>query len=278
MASALFSNCLVIVRGGGDLASGVIFRLWKAGLPVVVTELPQPLVIRRPVAFASAVYDGTIVVEGVTARHALDAQEARAMLDSNCVPVLVDPSGVCMRALQPLVVVDARLAKTTLDTRIDDAPLVVALGPGFEAGRDCHAVIETKRGHNLGRVIWQGSAAANTGTPGDIQGHGRDRVLRAPVAGFTVGHTTIGDILAKGALVAEVDGQPVHAPFRGVLRGLIHPSVRVGPGMKIGDVDPRADPSYCFSLSDKSLAVGGGVVEAVFSAPQIISRLEKLIS
>lgn len=273
----LFNHCLIIVRGGGDLASGVIYRLWKAGFPVVVTELPQPLVIRRPVAFASAVFDGMVTVEDVTACRVEHAEDARGVLESGSVPVLVDPDGACVRMLQPGVVIDARLSKRVLDTRIDLASLVVALGPGFEAGRDCHAVVETKRGHTLGRVIWQGMAVPDSGQPGEVLGHSSERVLRAPAAGYVQGHAAIGDMLAAGALVAEVSGQSITAPFGGVLRGLIHPSVQVVAGMKIGDMDPRGDRSYCFTLSDKALAVGGGVVEAVLSAPQIAARLTGLM-
>jgi xanthine dehydrogenase accessory factor len=264
-------NILVLVRGGGDLASGVAYRLHQAGFPVVITELAQPAMVRRAVAFAEAVYTGRVAIEGIVGRLAAGAVEARQALAGGEVPVLVDPVGASLRAFAPPVVVDARLAKKNLGTRLSDAPLVIALGPGFTAGADCHAVVETKRGHTLGRVIWQGSAAADTGIPDGVAGHSSDRVLRAPAAGHLVAHRHIGDQVAAGDLIAEVapNGGPdagparITAPFAGVLRGLVHPAVAVTAGMKVGDLDPRGQREYCFSISDKALAVGGGVLEAI---------------
>lgn len=269
----LFERVAVVVRGGGDLASGVIYRLAKAGFPVTVTELAHPLAIRRAVAYASAVYEGEITVEGLTARRVERAADVPAVLAVGEIPVLVDDTGTALTALKPAVVVDARLAKRNLGTTMEDAPLVIALGPGFEVGKDCHAVIETNRGHGLGRVIWNGSAEPDTGTPGNVQGHAADRVLRAPVDGYVTPRAAIGDRLAKGDTVAVVGDLLIVAPFDGVLRGLIHPSVAVTRGMKIGDVDPRAVREHCFTISDKSLAVGGGVLEAILSAPQLASQL-----
>ncbi len=270
---ALFNDLLVVVRGGGDLASGVVYRLVKAGFPVIVTELAQPLVIRRTVAFASAVFDSQITVEGLTARR-VDAIDAiSAVLGADQVPVLIDEGGAVIRTLRPVIVVDARVAKRNLDTRPDDAPVVIALGPGFEAGRDCHAVIETNCGHTLGRVIRHGTAEPNTGHPGSVQGFRQERVLRAPAAGYVIGQAAIGDQVTAGAVIARVEDQEVHAPFDGVLRGLIHPAVRVPQGLKIGDVDPRGVREHCFTISDKALAIGGGVIEAVLSAPPVIARL-----
>lgn len=273
MASALFERVLVVVRGGGDLASGVIYRLAKTGFPVVVTELARPLAIRRAVAFAAAVFEGEIAVEDVRARRVDDADQARAVSAQGIVPVLVDEAGTALAALRPPVVVDARMAKANLGTARDDAQLVIALGPGFTAGVDCHAVIETNRGHYLGRVLWRGSAEPDTGQPGSVKGRVADRVLRAPADGLVAPHAQIGDRLRQGELVATVDGQPVVAPFDGVLRGLIHPSVPVWSGLKIGDVDPRGDRDHCFTISEKSLAIGGGVLEAILSAPQLAGLL-----
>jgi xanthine dehydrogenase accessory factor len=272
---ALFSFLPVIVRGGGDLASGVIYRLVKAGFPVLVTELARPLVIRRTVAFASAVFEGQITVEGLTARRIAQIGEVSAAWAAGEIPVLVDEQGDSVSALTPLVVIDARMAKRSLGTTIHDAPVVIALGPGFEAGRDCHAVIETNRGHFLGRVIRQGTAEPNTGQPGSVQGRGAERVARAPADGFVIPQAAIGDSIKQGAVVARVGDLSVKAPFDGVLRGLIHPSVPVTQGMKIGDVDPRGTREHCFTMSDKALAIGGGVLEAVFSAPPIIARLSR---
>mgnify|MGYP005839233407 CR=1 FL=1 len=270
----LFRHVPVIVRGGGDLASGVVYRLVKAGFPVLVTEVARPLAIRRTVAFASAVYEGQITVEGVTARLIAGPEEAVACWAAGQVPVLVDPAGESIATLQPVVLIDGRMAKRNLDTAMSDAPLVIALGPGFVAGEDCHAVIETKRGHFLGRVIWRGAAAPDTGRPGSVQGHEADRVLRAPSDGELLALAQIGDAVQAGQVLATVAGQPVHAPFDGVLRGLLHPSVPVTRGMKIGDVDPRGVRAHCFTISEKSLAVGGGVLEAILSAPQLAQVLQ----
>lgn len=264
-----FDDIRVLVRGGGDLASGVVYRLIKAGFPVLVTELAQPLAIRRTVAYASAVFDGTICVDGVRGRRVESVEEAFGVLDVGEVPVLVDPEGdESLSGFGPQVLVDARVAKRNLGVTRDQALLVIGLGPGFSAGEDCHAVVETQRGHALGRVLWDGPAAADTGQPGNIAGQTGGRVLRAPAAGSVVPDVQIGDHVIHGQRVASVNGEAVNAPFDGVLRGLIHPSVSVTAGMKIGDVDPRGVPAYCWTISDKALAVGGAVVEAILSASQ----------
>jgi len=264
-----FNHLPVVVRGGGDLASGVIYRLFKAGFPVFVTELERPLVIRRMVAFASAVYEGDICVEGITARLAENVDDARRILAGGMIPVLVDPRAVHLLAIGPAVVVDARMAKRNLGTKRTDARLVIALGPGFVAGDDCHAIVETKRGHYLGRVIWKGSAQPNTGRPGDVEGWSSKRVLRSPGDGYVVPRVDIGERVRADMVIATVNEQPVVAPFDGVLRGLIHPSVEVTRGLKIGDVDPRGVRDHCFTISEKALAIGGGVLEAILSAPQL---------
>jgi xanthine dehydrogenase accessory factor len=269
----LFEDVSVVIKGGGDLATGVAYRLVKTGFPVLITELERPLAIRRTVAFASAVYEGHITVEGLAARRIDHASKARAAWAADQVPVLVDPVGASLAALTPAVVVDARVAKCNLGTSIREAPLVIALGPGFEAGRDCHAVIETNRGHDLGRVLWQGCAEPDTGRPGAINGREADRVLRATVEGHVMPFAQIGDRVSEGQPLAAVGGMPVAAPFDGVLRGLIHPSVYVTVGLKIGDMDPRGEERYCFTISDKSLAIGGGVLEAILSAPQLVPFL-----
>ncbi len=254
---------MVIIKGGGDLASGVAHRLHRAGFQVVITELPQPTVIRRTVAFASAVFEGQVTVEGVTARRLDDLAAVPTALAEGVIPVLVDPPAEAVRRLRPDVVVDAIMAKRNTGTRFTDAPVVVALGPGFVAGVDCHAVVETQRGHYLGRVILTGTAAPNTGEPGETAGVGGERVLRAPVAGTFRGRRRISELVAAGDVVAEVDGVPVIAAIAGVLRGLLHDGLAVPPGMKVGDVDPRGQPEYCFTISDKARTVAGGVLEAI---------------
>jgi xanthine dehydrogenase accessory factor len=259
---------LVVVRGGGDLATGVVWRLTRVGARVLVTELAEPLTVRRTVALSTAVTDGSVDVQGMVGRRIGDLAEAAAVLDAGEVPVLVSP-GLPPRddvahhlGSPPDVVVDARLAKRNIDTTIGDAPLVVALGPGFTAGVDCHAVIETMRGHHLGRVLWQGSAAPNTGTPGTVAGRNVERVLRAPADGVVRWEVTIGDVVRDGQLIGRVGDTEMHALFDGVVRGLIRDGDQVKPPLKIGDVDPRVD-TPCDEISDKALAIGGGVVEAV---------------
>ncbi len=259
----------VLIKGAGDLATGVALRLMRCGFPVILTELAQPLAVRRTVSFAQAVYDGAWQVEEVTAQRATPEQ-AMALAAQGIAPVLVEPSAETVRALAPAVLVDAILAKRNTGTHIDDASLVIALGPGFAAGVDCHAVIETNRGHWLGRVIWQGAAEPNTGTPGIVGGRGVERVLRAPAAGSLTPHVQIGDTVAAGEPVATLttaagEAIAIRAPFAGRLRGMIHPSVAVTPGMKIGDVDARAARDFCFTVSDKALAVAGGALEAILA-------------
>jgi xanthine dehydrogenase accessory factor len=267
MSVALFDS-LVLIRGAGDLGSGVAYRLIKAGFPVVMTEIASPLMVRTTVSYGTAVYYTSVIIEGIIARHVtLDA--APTLLGEGILPVLVDPRGESIRALHPAVVVDARVAKANLDTTIGDAPLVIGLGPGFTAGLDCHAVVETNRGHNLGRVIWQGSAEPDTGVPARVNGKQAERVLRAPHDGELVQVVAIGERVNAGSVIAHVDETPILAPFDGVLRGLMDNPVHVTAGLKIGDLDPRARREHCFTISDKSLAVGGGVVEAIFTAPQI---------
>ena len=266
----LFPGTLALVRGGGDLASGVVYRLHRAGFPVAVAELARPLAVRRAVAFAEAIYAGEVLIEDIVGRRASGVAEAQAALDKGEVPVMVDPVNEAGRQLSPAVVVDGRMAKVNLGTTLVDAPLVIGIGPGFTAGVDCQAVVETKRGHTLGRVLWQGAAAPDTGLPEGVAGHGGERVLRASVAGRVVGRKEIGDAVAPGEIVAEIESAAnaaaaVYAPFAGVLRGLIHPNAPVCAGMKVGDLDPRGDREACFTISDKALSVGGGVLEAVLT-------------
>lgn len=255
---------MVLVRGAGDLATGVIARLHRAGFSVLATETAQPTVIRRAASFARAVYEGEATVDGLLARRA-SLDEAPRLLAQGFIPVVVDPEGLAITRLRPQVVVDAVIAKRNLGTRITDAPLVIALGPGFTAGADAHAVIETNRGHDLGRVLWSGAAEPDTGIPGEIGGHGADRVMRSPAAGVFHARAEIGDSVAAGQTVAEVNGQPVVAQLAGILRGLLQDGLTVGVGWKVGDVDPRATRSNCFSISDKANAVAGGVLEAILA-------------
>ncbi len=255
----LFAEHRVIVRGGGDLATGVVARLRRAGFPVIVCELAYPLTVRRTVALSSAVLDGLAIVEGVEA-HRATVDEVDGLLGDGLVPVLVSPR---LPEIERSIVVDARLAKRNIDSAITDAPLVICLGPGFTARLDCHAVIETQRGPRLGRVLWHGSAEPNSGVPGEVGGRGSDRVLRAPIAGAVAWDVCIGDVVDPGS-VGSVGGHPVVAPFRGLVRGLIAAGTDVPAGLKIGDIDPRLDVAID-EISDKALAIGGGVLEAALS-------------
>lgn len=254
---------LVLIRGAGDLASGIALRLWHCGIQVVMTETAQPTTIRRTVAFSDAVPMGCARVEDVTAQRAESVPEARALLEAGVLPVLVDPDCACRRELQPDALVDAILAKRNLGTGITDAPIVVGVGPGFTVGVDCHAVVETMRGHTLGRVYYAGSALPNTNIPGLIGGFAGERVLRAPADGVFAATHKIGDTVEAGETVGFVAGQPMVCTISGVLRGLLADGVPVYKGMKSGDVDPRCRPEYCQTASDKALAIAGGVLEAI---------------
>jgi len=259
----MLDHIQVVVKGAGDLATGVIHRLHRAGMRVTATELPQPLVIRRAVAFASAVYEGVWEVEGVAARRVTDETGMDRVLAAGKVPVWVDPQARVVQRLHPDVVIDAIMAKRNTGTSIADAPVVVALGPGFTAGRDCHAIIDTMRGHDLGRVIYHGQAQPDTGIPGKVGGEAARRVLRAPADGLFVGQRKIGDVVQAGETVAQVSGQPVVARIDGVLRGLLHDGLTVRAGCKVGDVDPRAIIEHCFTISDKARAIGGSALETI---------------
>jgi xanthine dehydrogenase accessory factor len=222
-------------------------------------------VVRRTVAFAEAVFTGETFVQGVVARLARDVSEVLEMVNQDVLPVIIDPDASCRRQLRPRVIVDAIMAKENRGTTMDDAPLVVGLGPGFSAGMDCHAVVETNRGHDLGRVLWQGPAEPDTKIPGEVGGYRGARVLRAPADGHVEAQVRIGEQVCEGQQIAHVNGMPLVAPFLGVLRGIVHPDLAVKAGMKIGDLDARTDPRHCFTISDKSLAVGGGVLEAILT-------------
>lgn len=259
---------LIIVRGGGDLATGTIYKLKKCGFQVLILEVSSPSAIRRNVAFCEAVYQGKQTVEDMTCYRAESLRQAEEMLDQGKLAVLVDPAGESIGRLRPLTVVDAILAKKNLGTHREMAPITVALGPGFVAGSDVDAVIETKRGHNLGRVLWEGSAAPNTGIPGIIAGYGKERVIHCPAGGILRNVKSITDTVCKGEVIAVVETEsgtvPVRASLDGILRGLIRDGYPVSAGFKIADIDPRADEyDNCFTISDKARCIAGGVLEAI---------------
>lgn len=260
----LFGDHLVVLRGGGDLATGAGYRLRRAGFPVLVFELEQPLAIRRGVAVATAIIDGRALIEDLDAIHIEDVEEALEVARSGAVPVVVSPA---LRQLpwEPSIVVDARHAKANHDTTINDAPLVIGLGPGFTAGVDCHAVIETMRGHFMGRVIWDGSPSATSGELGLRGGKPSERIVRAPTFGVLGWKVAIGDMVAAGDVLGDISGVPVRARIGGVVRGQLPSGYEVEWNWKIAEVDPRCDTRACFEISDKSLSVGGGVVEAALT-------------
>lgn len=257
------SEIRIVIRGGGDIATGVAWRLYQARFPVFITEIARPLAVRRKVCFCEAVWDGTAEVEGVRACRAETPEEARSIQSGGEIPVLVDPDLERLPPLAPDVLVDATLAKRNLGVTMDMAPLVIGLGPGFTAGEDVHRVVETKRGHNLGRVIADGRAAPDTGIPGNIGGYAIERVLRSPSDGVFSTLVELGTLVAPGEVVAEVEGQAVRTEIAGMVRGLIRPGIPVSKGMKVGDVDPRGKDAFLDTISDKALAVAGGVLEAV---------------
>ncbi|MBI2266729.1 MAG: EF2563 family selenium-dependent molybdenum hydroxylase system protein [Armatimonadetes bacterium] len=254
-------DSLVLIRGGGDLGSGTVHRLHESGFRnLFVLETGQPLAIRRTVCFSEAIFSWACEVEGVKAVRVHTPDEKPAGM----VGVVVDPQGVWIRRACCDILIDARMRKCESDARISDAPIVIGLGPGFEAGVHAHAVIETMRGHTLGRVIRQGRTLPNTGKPGEIGGQDVLRVLRAPCDGVIEKCAVIGDRVKEGQVLAEVCGIPIRAPISGLLRGFLRSGLQVERGLKVGDIDPRTDVDIHL-ISDKSRAVAGGVLEGILS-------------
>ncbi len=273
---------LVLIKGAGDLATGVAHRLYRAGFRVVMTELENPLVIRRPVSFARAVFETEAEVEGVRARKVTwSVQKSKdkveeqtlkevvsnvfAFLDQGIVPVVIDPFLHIRPHLKPDVFVEATLSKKNTGVSSDLAPLVIALGPGYYAGRDVHAVVETRRGHYLGRVIYDGEALPNDGVPGSVEGFSTERLIKTPGSGIFKAELAIGDLVAAGNTVGRIGDTLIRAEIEGIIRGLVQHGLEVKQGMKIGDIDPRKNRDYCFTISDKARAVGGAVLEAIMA-------------
>ena len=262
----------ILVRGAGDLASGVALRLYRTGLNIVMTELAAPLAVRRTVSFAEAIYEGSVDIEGVTGRRIEDPSDMLKILNvvsAHQIPVIIDPMCRAAGQLHPLVIIDGRMTKRAPEPLQHSAEMYIGLGPGFNAPAHCHAIVETERGHALGRVIWQGSALADSANPdGDVR-----RVLRSPAEGVLMSTARIGQHFEQGDAIATVGGVTVAAPFAGVLRGLLRPGIRARLGMKIGDLDARDDPRLTKLVSDKSLAVGGGVLEAMLARTEVRAKL-----
>lgn len=255
----------ICIRGGGELASAVAHRLYKCNFKVLLTETANPQAVRRQVAFCEAVHHGSKEVEGVLARLVSSPDEIETTWRDGNIPLMVDPETRVKAIIKPDVLIDAIIAKENTGVNITDAPLVIGLGIGFYAGRDVHIVIETNRGHNLGRVISSGEAEADTGTPGIIGGYSRERVFRAPEAGQFKTSRAIGELIKAGDIVAMVGDSPVKVEIDGIIRGLLSDGTNVYKGMKAGDVDPRGKKEYCYTISDKGRAIAGGVLEAILS-------------
>ncbi len=258
-------DIVIIIRGGGDLATGVAHRLYRSGFKVLLLEVAEPLVVRRTVSFAQAVIDGKTTVEDVTAVHAASLDEILGAWQQQEIPVYVDPALAILKDLKADVLIDATLAKRDTGMRPDMAPLTIALGPGFEAGRQVDVVIETNRGHDMGRLIFEGSAEPDTGAPGPVKGFSTERVLRAPCAGAVRHVVDIGTKVKKDDIVCYVGDMPVRTVFDGIVRGLIMNGREAPEGLKIGDVDPRPIQEYCCTISDKARALGGSALEAILS-------------
>lgn len=254
---------IIVIRGAGDLATGIAHRLYKSGFRLLLTDIEKPLVVRRCASFANAILIGEVEIEGVRAVKALSSESIAGIWDNNCIPILCDSECCILDKVKPLAVVDAIMAKKNLGTNRGMAPITVGVGPGFEAGVDVDAVVETKRGHDLGRSIYKGSAAADTGIPGNIMGYSQERLLRASRSGIIKNVLEIGDIVKQGDVVALIDNEPVKSSIAGVIRGLIADNTYVKEGLKIGDVDPRGIKEYCYTISDKARSVAGGVLEAI---------------
>ncbi|MCZ6548281.1 MAG: selenium-dependent molybdenum cofactor biosynthesis protein YqeB [Deltaproteobacteria bacterium] len=266
-----FYNLKILVRGGGEMASGIAHRLHRCHMRVLITEVPVPTTVRRPVAFADAVYRGSHTVEGIQAVRVHSFTEVTGVWKNDGIALLVDPEAGVRDAMRPTVIVDAIMAKKNMGTDRSDAPIVVGVGPGFTAGVNVHAVVESNRGHYLGRVLWQGQAEKNTGVPAPVAGYTDERVLRVPQKGLFESSHKIGDLVEAGEVLANVNGSPICAKINGVLRGLLKSGIEVEEGIKAGDIDPRGEREYCYLISDKARAIAGGVLEAILSSLKNLS-------
>ncbi|WP_313134386.1 selenium-dependent molybdenum cofactor biosynthesis protein YqeB [Anaerocolumna sp.] len=253
----------VLIKGAGDLATGIAYRLYKAGYDILMTEIPIPTTVRRIVAFSRVVYEKEAVIEGVRGVLVHTIEEVEKAHAEGAIPIIVDEKAAIRDIYAPEVVIDAIIAKVNLGTTMKEAPLVIGVGPGFTAGKDCHGVIETKRGHYLGKVIREGSAIPNTGIPGDVGGYTIERIIRASADGEFQPVADIGDLVEKDQIIAMTGGQPVYALMSGIVRGMLQAGVKVKEGMKCGDIDARCERNHCFTISDKARSIGGGVLEAV---------------
>jgi xanthine dehydrogenase accessory factor len=254
---------MILIKGAGDLATGVAHRLKKCGFNIIMTEISEPTMVRRTVAFSQAVYDKEVEVEGIKAVLASRKEDINKIIEEGNIAILVDEEAKIVEEIKPEIIIDAIIAKKNLGTKLDDAKIVIALGPGFTAGVDCHSVVETKRGHYLGKTIYSGSAIPNTGVPGAIGGYAKERIIRATDDGKISPVANIGDYVEKGDIVAYINETPIFAEINGIVRGMLQKDVKVFKGMKSGDIDPRCEKDHCFTISDKARSIGGGVLEAI---------------
>lgn len=256
----------VLIKGAGDLATGIAYECWLAGYEVLMTEIGVPLAVRREVSFSRAVYEGKARVEEAEGILVKSLEEAKRVIEGGKIAVIVDEHADIRKEYRPDVLVDGIMAKKNIGTGMEDAPVVIAIGPGFEAGVDCHYVIETQRGADLGHVINRGCALPNTGVPGEVGGYTRERLIQASADGRMEPVAKIADVVKKGQLVAWTGGVPVYAKMSGIVRGMLQEGVEVTEGLKIGDIDAREIESYCYEISDKARRIGQGVLEAISSA------------
>jgi xanthine dehydrogenase accessory factor len=256
-------NDIVVLRGGGDLATGIAHKLHRSGFRVLILEIERPLVIRRTVSFAQAIFNGRSEVEGVKAVKVNEVKQIYDIWENEDIPIIVDPKCNVLKDIKADVLIDAIIAKKNLGTNKNMAPITIAAGPGFNAGEDVHVVVETQRGHNLGRLIFEGFAEPNTGIPGIIKGFGKERVINSPGNGVIKNVLEIGDVVESGQVISYVGDIPVTAAIDGVLRGLIMDGMEVQKGLKIGDIDPRGIKEYCYTISDKARSIAGGMLEAI---------------
>ncbi|WP_242850557.1 selenium-dependent molybdenum cofactor biosynthesis protein YqeB [Clostridium lundense] len=263
---------LVVVRSGGDLGTAIAHKLFNSGFKVAITEIEKPLVVRRTVSFAQAIFQGSITVENIKGLKVSNYKDIENTLKEGCIPVIIDPYLNILKECNIDILIDATLRKKNVDMNVNMAPFTIGVGPGFYASKDVHIVIETKRGHNLGRIIYEGEAEKNTGIPGAIMSYTIERVLRSPAFGIVKSKLNIGDYVKKGDVIGSVAGIDFKAEIDGVLRGLIMNGVYVQKGLKIGDIDPRENREYCYSISDKGRAIAGGVLEAILWRKSFLRR------
>jgi len=255
----------ICLRGGGDLASGIAYRLYRAGASIVITELPQPKLIRRAVSFGSAVFEGTCEVEGIKAKLIKDCSEIKSCWDEKILPVRVDTEGITAEDIDASVIIDARMKRRNIVNELNENRIVIGIGPGFIAGVNCTLAVETMRGHSLGRVLYAGKTQDSDGVPGEINGYSFERLIRAPANGLFISGRTIGDFIEINEVIGTVEGKKIKSQVKGILRGINYSGLPVTRGQKIADIDPRGKKEYAFTISDKALAIGGGVLEAILS-------------